>query len=237
MYKGNFFTEGIFRKLNLTSEEKAEIIDKDNYRSTTDNRVMEFLRSAVLMIVFIYFVLSCTSSSIVQGIPVTTNSRSSRDRVPRHFHNSNDLDKVFTHPTLRLKGQLLSRTGYFLEILKNGTIQATLNNSSIYTKIEMQSYNKTLKRIKGLQSKHFLACEIRDKRRGKFIGVKHLATDSLFMEHMEENGYLTYRALNFQKHLNNTGFLAIKDNGKFRRIDRSTAGMHASQFTFLAARI
>ncbi len=50
MYKGNFFTEGIFRKLNLTSEEKAEIIDKDNYRSTTDNRVMEFLRSAVLMV-------------------------------------------------------------------------------------------------------------------------------------------------------------------------------------------
>lgn len=50
MYKGKFFKVGICRKLIPTSEEKAEIIDDDNYRSSTDNRVMEFLRSAALMV-------------------------------------------------------------------------------------------------------------------------------------------------------------------------------------------
>jgi len=38
-------------------------------------------------------------------------------------------------------------------------------------KLERQTYNKTLKRFKGIQSKLFLACEIREKRRGKFVGV------------------------------------------------------------------
>jgi len=38
-------------------------------------------------------------------------------------------------------------------------------------KLERQTYNKTLKRFKGIGSKLFLACEITDKRRGKFMGV------------------------------------------------------------------
>lgn len=38
-------------------------------------------------------------------------------------------------------------------------------------KLEMQTYNKTLKRFKGVQSKLFLAYEIRGKRKGKFVGV------------------------------------------------------------------
>ncbi|KAJ7333622.1 hypothetical protein OS493_017165 [Desmophyllum pertusum] len=188
----------------------------------------------LLKIVCLYFVLSCTSSSIVQGIPVNASSRSPRDQQPRRLRKSNpDLNRVFTHPTITIDGQLLSRTGYFLEILQNGTIQATLNNSSIYTKLEMQSYNRTLKRFKGIHSEYFLACEIRNRRRGIFIGVRSLSTNSLFIEHMEENGYTTYRPLDFPTNNNNTGHLAIKVNGKFRRIERSTPGMHASQFTFL----
>ena len=62
------------------------------------------------------------------------NSRSSRDQPPGRIQNSNDLDEVFPDPTITQKGQLFSRTGYFLVIFPNGTIQATLNNSSIYSK-------------------------------------------------------------------------------------------------------
>ena len=62
---------------------------------------------------------------------------------------------------------------------------------------------------------------------------QNLGTNSLFIEHMEENHYLTYKPLDFPIHPNNTGYLAIKDNGKFRRMERSKPGMHASQFTFL----
>jgi len=191
--------------------------------------------SLIQQIVFIYFVFSCTSSNLVQGLPVKANSRSSRDQPPRRVQTSNNLDEVFPDPTITQTGQLFSRTGYFLVILPNGTIQTTLNNSSIYTKLERQTYNKTLKRFKGIQSKLFLACEIREKRRGKFVGVtqQNLDTNSLFVEHMEENGYLTYKPLDFPVHPNNTGYLAIKDNGKFRRIERSKPGMQASQFTFL----
>ena len=88
--------------------------------------------SLLQQIVFIYFVFSCTSSSLVEGLPVKVNSRSSR--LPRSAQNSNDLDGVFPNPTITQKGQLYSRTGYFLVILPNGTIQTTLNNSSIYSK-------------------------------------------------------------------------------------------------------
>ena len=88
----------------------------------------------IQQIVFIYFVFSCTSSSLVQGLPVTVNSRSSRDQLSRRVRNSNDLNEVFPAPTITQKGQLFSRTGYFLVILPNGTIQTTLNNSSIYSK-------------------------------------------------------------------------------------------------------
>ena len=77
---------------------------------------------------------SCTSSSLVRGVPVKVNSRSSRDQPPGRIQNSNDLDEVFPDPTITQKGQLFSRTGYFLVIFPNGTIQATLNNSSIYSK-------------------------------------------------------------------------------------------------------
>ena len=85
--------------------------------------------SLLQQIVFIYFVFSCTSSSLVQGLPVKVNSRSSRNA-----QNPNDLNGVFPIPTITQKGQLFSRTGYFLVILPNGTIQTTLNNSSIYSK-------------------------------------------------------------------------------------------------------
>lgn len=198
---------------------------------TTEN----MLSKRLFKIVCIYFAFSCTSSILVQGVPVKVNSRSSRDQPPGRIQNSNDLDEVFPDPTITQKGQLFSRTGYFLVILPNGTIQATLNNSSIYSILERQTYNKTLKRFKGVHSKLFLACEIREKRRGRFMGVnqQNLDTDSLFIEHMEENGYLTYKPLDFPAHPNNTGYVAIKDNGKFRRIERSKPGMHASQFTFL----
>lgn len=37
-------------------------------------------------------------------------------------------------------------------------------------KLEMQSYNKTLKRFKGILSQNFLACELRGRKRGRFIG-------------------------------------------------------------------
>lgn len=62
---------------------------------------------------------------------------------------------------------------------------------------------------------------------------QNLSTNSLFIEHMEQNGYLTFKPLDFPFHVNNTGYLAIKDNGKFRRMERSKPGMHASQFAFL----
>lgn len=90
--------------------------------------------SFIPQIVCIYFAFSSTSSSLVQGVPVKVNSRSSRDQPPGRIQNSNDLDEVFPDPTITQKGQLFSRTGYFLVILPNGTIQATLNNSSIYSK-------------------------------------------------------------------------------------------------------
>ena len=90
--------------------------------------------SLIQQIVFIYFVFSCTSSNLVQGLPVKVNSRSARNQQSRRVQNSNDLDEVFPDPTITQKGQLYSRTGYFLVILPNGTIQTTLNNSSIYSK-------------------------------------------------------------------------------------------------------
>jgi len=136
---------------------------------------------------------------------------------------------------MRVKGQLVSRTGYFLEILQNGTIQSTLNKTSIYTILEIQTYNKTLKRFFGVHSGYYLACEIRGKRKGKIVGQRHLTNNSLFVEHMEENGFLTYRPLTYSsRHPNSTGFLAIKENGKFRRVERSKPGMHASQFHVLS---
>lgn len=90
--------------------------------------------SLIQQIVFIYFVFSSTSSNLVQGLPVKVNSRSARNQQSRRVQNSNDLDEVFPDPTITQKGQLYSRTGYFLVILPNGTIQTTLNNSSIYSK-------------------------------------------------------------------------------------------------------
>lgn len=90
--------------------------------------------SLIQQIVFIYFVFSCTSSNLVQGLPVKVNSRSARNQQSRSVQNSNDLNEVFPDPTITQKGQLYSRTGYFLVILPNGTIQTTLNNSSIYSK-------------------------------------------------------------------------------------------------------
>lgn len=98
-------------------------------KQSTDENV-----SFIQQIVFLYFVFSCTSSSLVQGIPVKANSRSSRDQLPRRVRKSNDLDEVFPDPTVTQEGQLFSRTGFFLVILPNGTIQTTLNNSSIYSK-------------------------------------------------------------------------------------------------------
>lgn len=236
MYKGKSFLANVSKQHSQTSEQVANIIyeNRPDNRSSSQHRMMEFsLRFASLLIVFIYFVFSCTSSSLVQGLPVKV-----RDQLSRRVRNSNNLHGFFPDPTVTQKGQLFSRTGYFLVILPNGTIQTTLNNSSIYTKLERQTYNKTLKRFKGVQSKLFLACEIRDKKKGKFVGVsqQNLDTNSLFIEHMEENGYLTYKPMDFPAHPNNTGYLAIKDNGKFRRMERSKPGMHASQFIFLPSR-
>lgn len=240
MYKGKSFLVSVSKQRSQARKKIANIVyetSPDN-RCSSQHRMMEFrLRFASLLIVFIYFVFSCTSSNLVQGLPVKVNSRSARNQQSRSVQNSNDLDEVFPDPTITQKGQLYSRTGYFLVILPNGTIQTTLNNSSIYTKLERQTYNKTLKRFKGVQSKLFLAYEIRGKRKGKFVGVsqQNLDTNSLFIEHMEENSYYTYKPLDFPVHPNNTGYLAIKDNGKFRRIERSKPGMHASQFTFLTS--
>lgn len=185
----------------------------------------------LLKIVCLYLVLYCTSPSLVQGLPVNSKykDRQSRSRVPK----STDLHRVYIRPTITMRGQLHSRTGYFLEILQNGTINATVNNSSIYTIIEIQSYNKTLKRFLGVHTGYYLAYEIRSKRKGKFIGLKKLGNDSLFREHMEENSYITYKPMIYPREFNDTGFLAIKDNGKFRRVERSKPGMHAAQFTFL----
>ena len=98
-------------------------------KPSTDENV-----SFIQQIVFLYFVFSCTSSSLVQGIPVEANSRSSRDQLPKRVRKSNDLNQVFPAPTVTQEGQLFSRTGYFLVILPNGTIETTLNNSSIYSK-------------------------------------------------------------------------------------------------------
>lgn len=195
--------------------------------------VMALLRLGVLLIACFFFVVSCLSSSTVQGTPVNPKFRSSEDGLSRQPRSSNAMNKLFVVPTATLRGRLYSRTGYFLEILKNGTVQATMNNSSEYTKLEMQSYNKTLKRFKGILSQNFLACELRGRKRGRFIGRGNLSIDSLFVEHMEENHYLTYRPFNIINIYNNTGYLAIKSNGKFRRVERAEPGMYASQFTFL----
>lgn len=186
----------------------------------------------------------CTYPTIVRaGIPVNSRSRHSRERLSRLLEDvpkpRGTVDRITMTPTMKMKGRLLSRTGYFLEILLNGTVQATLNNSSIYTVLEIQSYSSKLKRFLGFYSNHFLAYEVKGKRKGKFTGEpmsrsNRQSHNSLFEEHMEENSYTTYRAFAFTNNLNGTGYLAIKENGKFRRVERSKPGMHASQFTFLA---
>lgn len=176
-----------------------------------------------LMFVCLCLFVGCTYPSTVQGIPLNT----------RYMPKSHALDKVTDVPTATAQGRLLSRTGYFLEILQNGTIRTNPSNSSVYNILEIQTYNKTLKRFKGVYSHYFLACEVTGKRRGKFAGERPASNNSLFEEHMEENGYITYRPFLYTWSLNITGYLAIKENGKFRRVERTHPGMHASHFQFL----
>ncbi|XP_068709542.1 putative fibroblast growth factor 1 isoform X2 [Montipora capricornis] len=182
-----------------------------------------------LMFFYLCLFVGCTYPSTVQGIPLNTRSRHAHGRHPR----SDALDKVTDVPTATARGRLLSRTGYFLEILQNGTVRTNPRNSSIYNILEIQTYNKTLKRFLGVESGYFLACEVTGKRRGKFAGERPVSNNSLFEEHMEENGYITYRPFLYTSSLNITGYLAIKENGKFRRVERTHPGMHAAHFQFL----
>ena len=82
----------------------------------------------------LYLFFYCTSLNLIQGIPI--NDKSSRDRQSRSrvAKSVTHLHVVGNAPTNRVRAQLLSRTGYFLEILADGTIHTTLNNSSNYSK-------------------------------------------------------------------------------------------------------
>ncbi|XP_073238866.1 putative fibroblast growth factor 1 [Porites lutea] len=194
---------------------------------------METQRYKLFLSLCLYLFFYCTSLNFIQGIPINYKSSKDRQSRSRVAKSITHLHVVGNAPTNRVRAQLLSRTGYFLEILANGTIDTTLNNSSNYTILEIQTYNKTLKRFLGVHCGCYLAYEDRGKRRGKFIGTKKKTNDSLFLELFEENSFTTYRPLTYPRQHNDTGYLAIKENGKFRRVDRSKAGMQASQFNIL----
>ncbi|XP_046848100.1 uncharacterized protein LOC124441678 [Xenia sp. Carnegie-2017] len=130
-------------------------------------------------------------------------------------------------PTNIVRGKLYCKTGYHLQIRRNGMVSGTMNRNSIYTLFELQSFGRGIVRIKSIATNLYLFM----KRNGLFKGIKEPRNlKTLFSEHHRRNAYNTYVSLSYYHKKRYDMYLGIKQNGKIKRAMKTHKRQRATQF-------
>lgn len=200
----------------------------------------------------------CSSLRPVQGLPLKPRMKSSNSRN----RNTNDaysetlndimsfpsidvallnrkprnLNAILRKPTATRNGRLQSRSGkHFLKISSNGHVGGSSDVCSPYALLQLQTYNRTLKRIMGVKSGLYLAINARGRlyTTDNKSGSGNTFLESLFVETHEQSDFLTYSSSQYPRGNNGTWLIALKRNGLVKKPSRTKIGMDSTQFTFV----
>lgn len=167
----------------------------------------------------------------------------SDDRSPkrrRHIGYVNDT------PSVKMRVYLFCKTGFLLEIHNSGRITGTANITSENALLEIQIFDKTLRRVKGVASSRYLSINKRGRLTSTF---DRNGKNTFFLENDEENAWYSYSSKHYGNNYCSGGvgagsknsrgfrekewFVAIKENGSLRRPCKTHPGMKATHFFVL----
>ncbi|XP_032237798.1 fibroblast growth factor 1 [Nematostella vectensis] len=132
---------------------------------------------------------------------------------------------------------LQSRTGFFLQIPRRGKITGTLNRSSKFVDVHMQSLGPSVVRFLGVYSKSYLAMN----SEGVLYTTRRPTDECLFKEKLEYNSFHTFCSYKYSGLNSANGsrewYLAIKRNGKIKHGVNTSKRQRAVQFVVLPVRL
>lgn len=240
----------------MTENESSFSVAIGVRRKVTDAAVaknctrMSSFKTVTLLHLSILVIILTTSLTMAKSLDMKSNKRTMKyfktyqkdiiqlesrqsNRRPRHLGPMNST------PSGRMRGYFFCRTGFLLEIDKNGRIAGTANISSENAVIEVEVFGEGLRRMKGVASGRYLSL---NNRRGRLTSTVHQDRNTFFKEKLEENYWSSYSSKQHglqcgrntpSQQKRKEWFIAIKENGSLRRPCRTLPGMSATHFIFV----
>ncbi|XP_032228975.1 fibroblast growth factor 1 [Nematostella vectensis] len=153
----------------------------------------------------------------------TTTSGSEMRLTKRHLHI---YDACPTH-TRRVR--LFCRTGWILQGKTDKKLCGTTNTTSHQTLFDLESYGRSIVRLKHVQSQRYIAIN----HKGRLLMQGSLQDDSLFKTKHEENGFHSFASRKFSLRHRHDLFIGIQKNGFCKPPKRTFPGQTAVQFIIL----
>ncbi|XP_004207236.2 fibroblast growth factor 13 isoform X1 [Hydra vulgaris] len=163
------------------------------------------------------------------------NDRNVADSIRKRKKRRHNI--VLHKPTNWRHVWLKSRTGYFLQIEADGTVNGHINKTN-YTKMELQVITPQIKRIVGVATGRFLAINKKGKVESKVISDQ----DTYFHEEMLETLDFSFSSIKYPKEIDNPPwYLGLKRKqgstvkGRAKRASRTLQGDKATHFSITYA--
>lgn len=136
----------------------------------------------------------------------------SRQRRSSFTINSQIGDMASRKSSFQIDVRLFSKTQVFLQIAADGTVNGTLECTSEYAKIQMQSMGREIQRIKGIQTGRYVAMN----ENGTLYSTTSPNSETLFRETLLSNGFSTFASVKYYRTSLYDSFISIGRNGKAR---------------------
>ncbi|XP_073237306.1 fibroblast growth factor 1-like [Porites lutea] len=117
--------------------------------------------------------------------------------------------------------RLYGKTGVLLQITSDGTVSGSVDCTSEYTKLEVHSVGKGMKRIKGIKTGRFVAINAN----GDLYSTTTPSDETIFKEAQSSSTYNTYASAKYYITSHYDAFISIGRNG----VARNASGTLMSQ--------
>lgn len=155
-------------------------------------------------------------------------------KIVERLRKKRKSDPIYEQPTNRREVRLLSKTGFFLEVLPSGKVGGNINKTK-YTKMEIQVFSTHVKRIKSVATGKYVAIS----KNGKVVAKDTADLETFLFEEVSEHFQHLYSSIKYPKSKSRLSwYLGLKRRhgrrslqGRVKRASKTLAGDSATHFS------